>query len=159
MGSTAKAPRFESYINRSHFGDRSVFTWPKNQWDAISGPPEQTVLLDVTETPMSSVAAQASVLACEAMKYASSDGRILIYREDLADGSTPINKDSYSVWQGESLKSLPNIEQLALACGTSADPNLYRFLEENVFVVKEEPGNDHWLSELPESVQIKLQKE
>lgn len=159
MRSTAKAARFESYINRSHFGDRSVFTWPKNQWDAICGPPEQTVLIDVKETPMSSVAAKASVLACEAMKYTSSDGRILVYREDLADGSTPINKDTYSVRQGKSFKSLPNIEQLALACGTSADPNLYRFLEENVFIIKEESDNDHWLSELPESVQIKLQKE
>lgn len=155
----AKAPRFESHITRSYFEGRSVFTWPKNQWEAMSEPAEQTVLVDVTETPMGSVKGKATVLACEAMKYTSSDGKISIYREHLADGSTPINKDTYSVWNGASFKSLPNIVELALACGTSADLNLYQFFDENVFVVKEDPGNDHWLSELPERVQVKMKKE
>jgi hypothetical protein len=110
--------------------------------------------MDVTETPMSGIAADAPVLACVAEKYASPDGRISIYRHDEADGSTPINKDSYMVWRGETLRNIPNLPDIALACGTCADANLYQFLDENVFVVKEEPGEDHWLSELPESVQV-----
>jgi len=110
--------------------------------------------MDVTETPMSGVAADAPVLACVAENYASPDGHISIYRYDAADGSMPINKDSYKVWRGDTLKNIPNLAEIAVACATCADANLYQFLEENVFIVKEEPGDDHWLSELPESVQV-----
>ena len=151
---SAQAPRFEFYVTKRHFKGRSVFTWPKDQWDSISGQEKQLVLMDVTATPMSGVAADAPVLACVAEKYASHDGQISIYRYDSADGSTPINKDSYKVWRGETLKNITNLDELAIACGTCADTNLYQFLDQKVFLVKEEPGDDHWLSKLPESVQV-----
>jgi len=151
---SAQAPRFEFYATKKHFEGRSVFTWPSNQWDNLSGQNEQPVLMDVTETPMSGVAADAPVLACVAENYASPDSHISIYRYDAADGSTPINKDSYKVWRGETLKNIPNLNEIAIACGTCADANLFQFLDENVFIVREEPGDDHWLSELPESVEV-----
>jgi len=38
------------------------------------------------------------------------------------------------------------------------DNNLYDFLDENVFLVKKEHGNDHWLSELPTTVQVLIEQ-
>lgn len=151
---SAQAPRFQFYITKRHFNGRSVFTWPRDQWDSISCQEMQQVRIDVTATPMSGVAAAASVLACVAERYLSGDGQISIYRYDADDGSTPFNRDSYKVVQGDTLKNFPNLHELARACGTCADANLYKFLGEKVFIVKEEPGEDHWLSKLPESVQV-----
>jgi hypothetical protein len=149
-----QAPRFQFYVTKRLFEGRSVLTWARDQWDKISGQEKQQVLIDVTATPMSGVAADAPVLACVAEQYVSADGQISIYRYDAADGSTPFNKDSYKVWRGERLKNIPNLDELAIACGTCADANLYKFLGEKVFIVKEEPGDDHWLSKLPESVKV-----
>lgn len=158
MNST-QAARFECYATKRLFEDRPVFTWPNDQWKNFSGTHGQLVLMDVSATPMSGVAADAAVLACVAEDYTSPDGRISIYRYDAADGSTPINKDTYRVLRGETLRNTPNLRELAIACGTCADTNLYRFLDENDFIVKEEPGDDHWLSELPEAGQILICRE
>jgi len=122
---SAQAPRFEFYATKRHFEGRPVFTWSSSQWNDISDNDGQPVLMDVTETPMSGVAADAPVLACVAENYASPDGHISIYRYDASDGSTPINKDSYKVWRGESLKKIPNLPEIAIACGTCADANLH----------------------------------
>jgi len=114
------------------------------------------VPMDVNATPMSGVAADATVLACVAEKHVPPDGQVSIYRYDTADGSTPVNKDVYKVVRGETLRSIPNLVELANACGTCADANLHQFLGENDFLVKEDPGDDHWLTKLPESVQVRI---
>lgn len=152
----AQAPRFHLYITKRHFEGRSVLTWPRDQWENIAGQEGELVLMDVNATPMSGVAADATVLACVAERYVPPDGQVSIYRYDTADGSTPVNKDVYKVWRGETLRNIPNLVELATACGTCADANLHQFLGENNFLVKEEPGNDHRLANLPESVQVKI---
>ena len=152
--SEAQAPRFEFYVTKKHFEGRPVFTWPKAQWESIIGQGEQLALIDVTATPMRGVASDAPILACVAEQYALPDAQISIYRYDAADNSTPVNKDSYKVLRGETLKSMSNLGELAVACGTCADANMYKFLDENVFLVKEEPGDDHWTAKLPDSVQV-----
>ncbi len=38
------------------------------------------------------------------------------------------------------------------AASTSYSANLVRYLNENVVVVKEDPGDDHWLVKVPSSV-------
>ena len=160
MSNRAQAPRFRVYAKK-HFGDRSVFTWSREEWDAIVAEPQQAVLVDVTQTPLSGIAADACFIACEAERFSSSDGHIYIYRYDPADEPTPYNKDGYQVWRGESLWNHPKIEEMAAACLTTADANLHQYLEENVFIVKEEPSNDHWLSlsELPQSVRVIIRQE
>ncbi len=154
----AQAPRFEFYLTKKHFEGRPVFTWPKDQWESIAGQGKQLALMDVTATPMRGVASDAPILACVAEQYASADAQISIYRYDAADSSTPVNKDSYNVWRGETLKSIPNLAERAVACGTCADANMYQFFDQNVFLVKEEPGDDHWLTKLPDSVQVLIEQ-
>jgi hypothetical protein len=39
---------------------------------------------------------------------------------------------------------------------TSNDENMRGFLDAHVFMVKEPPGPDHWLSELPTTVKATL---
>jgi hypothetical protein len=111
----AQAPRFELYVTKKHFEGRPVFTWPKDQWESIAGQGEQLAVIDVTATPTRGVASDAPILACVAEHYASPDAQISIYRYDAADGSTPVNKDSYKVLSGKTLKSIPNLGELALA--------------------------------------------
>jgi len=154
----AQAPRFEFYLTKKHFEGRPVFTWPKDQWESIAGQGKQLALMDVTSTPMRGVASEAPILACVAEQYASADAKISIYRYDDADVQTPFNKDSYKVLKGETLKSIPNLPELAVACGTCADTNMYQFFNQNVFLVKEEPGDDHWLAKLPDSVQVLIEQ-
>jgi hypothetical protein len=150
----AQAPRFELYLTKKHFEGRPVFTWPKDQWESIAGQGEKLAVMDVTATPMRGVASVAPILACVAEQYASPDAKISIYRHDAADGSTPVNKDSYKVLTGKTLKNMPNLSELALSCGTCADANMNQFLEENVFLVKEDRRDDHWIGKLPASVQV-----
>ena len=35
---------------------------------------------------------------------------------------------------------------------TDDDPNLWHYANDHIFLVKEEPGDDHWLRELPNEV-------
>ena len=56
------------------------------------------------------------------------------------------------------LESVPNLPELAVACGTCSDAKMYQFFDQNVFLVKEEPGDDHWLDKLPDSVQVLIEQ-
>ena len=149
-----EAPRFEFYLKKKHYKGRPVFTWPKDQWESIADQRQQVALMDVTATPIRGIASDAPILACVVEQTIHPDAYISIYRFDAANGSTPVNKDSYKVIKGETLKCIPNLGELAVACGTCADTNMFKFLDENVFLVKEDPGEDHWLTKLPESVQV-----
>ncbi len=153
MNST-QAPRIEFYITKRYFKDRPAFNWSKNQWHGIIGQGRGSILIDVNATPMSGITSDATILACVVEKNASTDARISIYRNDAADGSTPVNKDSYKVWAGEAFKNIPNLSELAIACGTCADSNMYRFFDQNVVIEKEKSVANHWLAELPGSVQL-----
>ena len=150
----AQAHRFEFYLTKKYFEGRPVFTWPKDQWRSVAGQGKQLALMDVTATPVGRVASDAPILACVAERCASPDAQMTIYRYDAVDGSTPVNKDSYKIWTGETLKNIPSLPELAFACGTCANANMYQFLDQNVFLVKEEPGDDHWLPKLPDSVEV-----
>ena len=157
MSDCAKAPRFQAYFQRIE--GRSVLTWPREYWDEIQ--PQQIVLMDITSTPMSRVASDASVIACTAEKSSLSEGHIAIYRYDPADGSTPYNKDKYQVLRGETIRNRSDFPQMVLACGTAVDSNLNNYFDQNVFLIKENPGSDHWLSpsELPCAVRAVIQAE
>lgn len=162
MTDSPNAPRFHAYFQ--HVEGQPVLTMGREEWDSLVKQPGEEVAIDVTATPMGRVATAACVTACVAQSYFggdpnAGDGLVEVYRRDPADGSTPINKDTYKVWLGETLRNQPNFEEMVLMAATAPDANLYKDLDENVFIVKDKPGHDHWLPEVPNTVKVLRQQE
>jgi len=95
------------------------------------------------------------VLAAVANKSSVADARVSIYRFDEKDQPTPVNVDKYQVWLN--LFECPEIKEIVRSASTSLDSNLHRFSDENVFLVLEEPGEDHWLRDLPDHVKAVIE--
>jgi hypothetical protein len=89
-------------------------------------------------------------MAVVASQTSTGGGRVTVYRHDPNDEPTPVNVDHYSVWTD--LASHPQIEEFVTAASTALNPNLKQFLAEHVLWVKEEPGADHWLTDVPSPV-------
>jgi len=108
---------------------------------------------------MNQVAKTAPIIACTAEKTLVSEGSISIIRFDEADEPTPYNTDRYKVLRGESIQRRPDFKDMVLACGTTANANINNYFRQNVFLIKEDPGQDHWLSfaELPGYIKAKIQ--
>ena len=155
MSSTYHAPKFHAYLTRIE--GRSVLLMSRVEWQQLKLQEDKPVLMDVSQTPMSGVARDASVVAAVAQRSSSATAKITIYRHDPEDAPTPYNVDNYLVW--ENLPIHRNYEDMVLAASTQDDANLRGFLRENVFIVKEDRGKDHWLSypELPALVRTVTQ--
>ena len=153
MKSEASAPRLQAYLRGSQ--DQSVIAMSRSSWDELGVSSTNLVRIDVRDTPVVRVEQDAALLAVVAQKFGSSDARVSVYRYDERDYPTPVNVDHYLVWLN--LGNHENISDMILAASTSDDPNLRRYLNQNVFWVKEEPGEDHWLPELPASVRPVLE--
>jgi len=159
MSDYAEAPRFEAYFQRVE--GCTVLTWRAEHWDEVVEHSNEPVLIDVTSTPMVEIAQDAPIIACTAERTAQSEGRISIYRYDEGDNPTPYNVDHYRVLRGETIQSRSDFIEMVLACGTAADSNIRDYFSQNVFLIKEEHGPDHWLpySDLPSSIRTKIQIE
>jgi len=157
MNERAQAPRFQAYFQRVQ--GQSVLTWPRERWDEIIECSQEPVFIDITNTPMNQVAKTAPIIACTAEKTLVSEGSISIIRFDEADEPTPYNTDRYKVLRGESIQRRPDFKDMVLACGTTANANINNYFRQNVFLIKEDPGQDHWLSfaELPGYIKAKIQ--
>jgi hypothetical protein len=82
---------------------------------------------------------------------------IKIYRRDPKDEPAPINVDTYTVWMG--LPTYLNVQEMIIAGSTDNDDNFSHYANDHVFLVKEKPGDDHWLEELPREVYALLSSE
>lgn len=126
---------------------------PRQDWECLKPVLNTRAPFDLENTPIQAVAHDASVVAsCIALTSSSPDARIEIYREDAADRPTPINKDVYTVW--EHIPHHVDYKAAVAAASTSDNDNLRAYLSENVFIVKERPGPDHWLESLPADVKL-----
>jgi hypothetical protein len=154
MTSTYHAPKFHAYLERIE--ERSVLLMSRGEWQQLKLQENKPVLMDVSKTPMSGVARDASVVAAVAQKFSPATARISIYRHDPKDAPTPYNVDNYLVW--EELPIHHNYEDIVLAASTRDDSNLRGFLRENVLIVKENHDEDHWLShsKLPTLVRTRV---
>ncbi len=148
--SVPEAPRFECFLQQVE--GKSVFTMSRAHWENLLRHEGDPVLIDVRQTPLGNVARQALVAMAEKEPIA----RIVIYRYDEKDAPTPYNVDRYSVFEDvEARWDLPYIVNAASTCDNE---NLRRYLQQNVFIVKEGPGDDHWLGSLPEPVLSMIRK-
>jgi hypothetical protein len=147
MSSTYQAPKFHAYLE--HIEGRSVYLMPRVKYQQLKLLENKPVLIDVSQTPMKGVARDAFVVAAVAQRTSTATARMSIIRHDPKDAPTPYNVDHYEVW--EDLPSYHDYEEIVLAASTRDDDNLRGFFRTNVFIVKEKPGKDHWLSssELP----------
>ena len=125
---------------------------PRGEWDRLSLNSTGPVPIDITQTPLGSVSSDASVVAAVAYQYSSAWGDVAIYRHDEKDQPTPINVDHYAALLD--IGSHPQLPSLIRDASTEDNENLRAYLADNVFLVKRNPGPDHWLPDLPASIKL-----
>ena len=148
MDSEPGAPRLDAFLASTR--GLSAITVLRTQWDSLQVNSTQPIPIDVEATPIRGVASGASRIAVVAKQMSTGGGRVSVYRNDPQDEPAPINVDHYTVLTD--LDTDPRLRQFAVAASTSVNSNLMNHLRDNVFWVKEEPGDDHWLPEVPSSV-------
>jgi hypothetical protein len=154
------APRFHTLWQHIEKKKR-IFAIRKNDWNSlhISGNTnEKLVKLDLEQfqpLPIGGLIMDSDFLGSTAFAT-DSNVTIKIYRMDPKDEPTPINVDTYTVWKG--LPSFLNIPGMIIASSTASDDNFSHYAEDHVFLIKEEPDDDHWLEELPKEVYAMLSR-
>ncbi len=147
MHDRARAPKLQAFLER-RYGPTVIVT-PLADWNALSVGSTQLVRIEADRTPIAHVAQDAARVAVVASQIGPSNARVSVYRHDLADAPKDWNTDHYSVLLN--LEQHTNIHELVNRASTSYNANLLQYFRENVFWVKEDHGDDHWLSydELP----------
>jgi len=147
MASPYKAPRFNALFRK--LKGRPMFLLLRSQWEAMKAFTERPVQIDISETPLARLATEAEIVAAVAERRADYEAEITIYRRDPKD-PRPIKVDRYLVW--ERVPDHRDFPAMLNAASTCDNSNMRGFLVDHVFLVKEEPGSDHWLSELPQEI-------
>lgn len=144
----AQAPRFEAYLGR--FLGQPMFVMRRRDWESLQIHEGRLVEIDVRRTPMGGVVANAPVIGTVAERVAPTRVQVAIYRVDEQDKPRLINVDTYLVY--ERFPDQWDYRRIVNAASTEYNENLRAYLREHVFIVKEKPGEDHWLEELPATV-------
>jgi hypothetical protein len=143
----ADAPRFRAYWERLE--DRSVLTMSRSDWSALSATTGTPVQISVAQTPMAGLASRASVVRALAQQSSSATGEVAIIRHDVKDAPTPYNVDKYTVWTD--VLAHPSLQGMISGASTELNDNFRQFAADTVFLIKQDPGPDHWLPSLPGS--------
>jgi hypothetical protein len=123
-----------------------MFLMLRSQWEAVKALAGQSVPIEISKTPLARLATEADLAAAVAEHKSDYEATITVYRRDSKD-SMPINVDRYLVW--ERVPDHRDFLAMVNHASTSDDSNMRGFLEDHVFLVKEKPGPDHWLPDLP----------
>jgi hypothetical protein len=148
----AYAARLMHYWGRSE--DADILSMRRSEWSDLVGHLGKAVAFDVRSTPMRGVSDVASVIGAIAHQFTQGTARVSVYRDDPKDSPKRINVDHYTVWTD--LSGHPRLPSMIEAASTSYNENMKTFIQDNVFLVKEKPGPDHWMSTLPSSVYVVL---
>ncbi len=148
MTMTADAPRFQAYWR--HLEGHSVLTMPRSDWDKLRVEQHQPVRIDIAKTPLVNIARDAMVVTALAEQKSDTIAEITIFRYDEQDAPMSINVDRYKVWLDVSSKE--SLADMISAASTELNQNFLDFVAQYVFLVKEDPGSDHWLPSLPASL-------
>lgn len=151
------APRLQAYLERG-FGP-TVLISPREQWEALNVGTTELVEIDIQICPISGVVHEAAHLAVVAHQIHPSAAQVSVYRYDHKDAPQEWNVDHYSVELD--LAARADLPELINLSSTSYDDNLRQFALQHVFWIKEEAGDDHWLStsELPAVVRASIEIE
>jgi len=129
--------------------------YAREDWNTLVGTLGVPVSVDVRSTPLAGVSYVSSVVASIAHQFGHATARVSVFRYHAADVPTPINLDEYDVWTN--LSSHPKLPEILVAASTSDNENFRAFCQENVFLVKRQPGPDHWLTTVPSSVTVLIE--
>ncbi len=138
------APRLWAHFQRLE--GRPMFLMPRSQWEAVKALMGKPVPIELSKTPMASLATEAELAAAVAERRSDYEAMITVYRRDPKD-PMPINVDRYLVW--ERIPDHRDFLAMVNTASTSDNANMRGFLADHVFLVKEKPGPDHWLPDLP----------
>jgi len=153
MIKNTERPRFIFYLEKVE--GRKVLTMPKRDWDKIPTHYGDPVKIDIMQIPMSAVKSNATIIAVTATRFTDKPSMVDIYREDKRDPK-PINKDTYIVL--ENIVNHSDYHKIVIAASTNDNQNLRNYLNKNVFLIKKDQTEDHWLSELPLNVKSIIEK-
>ena len=147
-------PRFHFYYGKMH--GCNVLWLSRNEWDEFQMSFGSPVQLEIENLPLSGVAKNATVVACEAYLSTGGNYQINLYRLDPHDYPKEYNKDSYTII--ENVLDIPNYHEIVKNASTEDNDNLQKFLYDNVCIIKQaNPENHHMrYDELPMSVQTKV---
>jgi len=120
----------------------------RSDWSALQPCLGSPVVIDVSATPMARVASNASVVKSFIEQHSAVTAEITIVRADPKDPK-PYNVDKYDVWVD--VTAHPKLAQMISGASTSFNSNFQTFASENVFILKQAPGADHWLDQIPGS--------
>jgi hypothetical protein len=125
---------------------------PREVWMRVKPPNAEPVVLDLGTTALQSLSEPNIYGVAKAID--GPEYRVSVYRPDLQDAGKgfPINADHYRLW--EAFPSFLDLGQIVNRCTTSLDPNLAAYINERVFLIKERPGDDHWLRDYPSHVRL-----
>ena len=146
--SVYQAPRLTFYLGK--VARRPLFVMPRADWDRLKIHGPAVVPIDLQTTPIANPRLETCLEAAVAERQPTGQAIISIYRRDPKDEPTPINKDEYQVW--EFLPGRFHLPSLVIQASTEDNANLRGFLSEHVFLVKNRPGDDHWMDKLPPRV-------
>jgi hypothetical protein len=123
-----------------------MFLMLRSQWEGMKALTGQPLPIDISATPMARVAKDAELVAAVAERKSDYEAMITVYRHDPQDPK-PINVDKYLV--RERIPDHRDFSTMVKSASTSANENMRHFLAVHVFLLKENAGADHWLSDLP----------
>jgi hypothetical protein len=150
-----QAPRFHADFR--HLVGRQVLLMSRMEWEQLGRiiRPGKLVEIDVSPTPIGAVMRGSRVVVVVATRQSSSEVVIEVYRYDPRDAPTnPINLDRYRVWEG--LPSNLNYSDMVNSASTEDKANTRGFIEDHVFLEKDETTEGHSLPELPDRVRALL---
>ncbi len=126
-----------------------MFLMLRSQWEAVRALAGRRVPIEVSNTPMASLATAADLAAAVAERKSDYEAIITIYRRDPKD-PMPVNVDRYLVW--ECVPEHRDFLAMVNSASTSDNANMRGFLADHVFLLKEKPGPDHWLPDVPAEI-------
>ena len=131
---------------------------PRLEWELLLGEMDAhaPVEIDLSGTPIAGVTRDSRVEAVVAVRESGTEVVIEVYRNDPKDAPTPINLDRYRVW--ERLPPHRDFVSIVNESTTDDDANTRGFIEEYVFLVKDEVDRGHWLAEVPPHVKAVVQR-
>ena len=155
-GVSRQAPRFHAYF--SHLEGHHVLLMSRPDWEQLGRMirPGELVEIELSPTPIAAVVQDSRVVAAVAERQSDSEVAIEVYRDDPRDAPTPVNRDRYRLW--ERLPSHRDYQAIVNSASTEDNANMRGFLDDHVFLVKDEMIVEHWLRELPARVRAVLRR-
>ena len=152
---TPNAPRFHTLLQK--YVGKPIFIVNRSDWEMLKVDDGTFKLIEVNDLsffPFAPISSMEEYLGTVARKSGDSV-KISVYRLDPKDEPTPINVDTYTVW--ERLPQQYDVDQMILYASTSNDPNFEKYLSEHIFLVKDNETEGHWLEKLPDEIAILIE--